>query len=106
MSVRQGNEGGDCATQRVAGHPDFGIGVNCSHIVVEVLGSVVVAVLLAQGSDEAGGIASVGRGLAVADLSPEKLASLAAAAAEEEVVVDLVVCGRVGAVEHGWRCTL
>jgi hypothetical protein len=74
--------------------------------VVEVLSSIVVAVLLTQGRDQTCRVASVGRGLAIADLSPQVLAALTAAAAEEEVVVDLVVCSRLGTVEHGWRCTL
>jgi hypothetical protein len=74
--------------------------------VVEVLSSIVVAVLLTQGRDQTCRVASVGRGLAIADLSPQVLAALTAAATEEEVVVDLVVGGRLGAVEHGGRCAL
>ena len=60
---------------------------------VQILCSVVVAVLLAKGSDETGRVAGEGRGLTVADLSPQVLAALTAAAAEEQVVVDLVVGG-------------
>jgi hypothetical protein len=74
--------------------------------VVQILCSVVVAVLLAKGSDETGRVAGEGRGLTVADLSPQVLAALTAAAAEEQVVVDLVVCSRLGAVEHGGRRAL
>jgi hypothetical protein len=90
----------------MAGHPDLGIRVECCDVVVQVLGRVVVAVLLTKGSDEAGRVAGIGRGLAVADLSPQVLAALAAAAAEEQIVVDLVVCRRLGAVEHGGRGAL
>jgi hypothetical protein len=73
---------------------------------IEVLGGVVISVLRAQGSDEAGRVARIGRRLAVADLAPQVLAALAAAAAEEEVVVDLVVGRCLGAVEHGRRGAL
>ena len=90
----------------MAGHPDLGIGVQRRDVVIQVLGSVVVAILVAQGGDETGRVARVGRRLAVADLAPQKLAALAAAAAEEKIVVDLVVGRRFGAVKHGGRGAL
>jgi hypothetical protein len=85
----------------VASQPNLGIRVECSHVVVEVLGGIVVPVLLLESSNEAGGVACVRRGLAITDLTPQKLTALAAAAAEEKVVVDLVVGSGVRAVEHG-----
>lgn len=73
---------------------------------IEILRRVVVAVLVAKGLNETGRVAGVGRGLAVADLSPHELAALATAAAEEQIVVDLVVGRGFRSVEHGRRCAL
>jgi hypothetical protein len=63
--------------------------------VVEILSRIVVPILVPQSRDETGRVALVGRGLTVANLSPEELSALSAAAAEEEIVVDLVVRGRL-----------
>ena len=86
--------------------PNIGMRIESGYIVVEILGGIVVPVLLFKGSNEAGGVACVCRGLTVADLAPQKLAALTAAAAEEEIVVDLVVGGSIGTVEHGRRGSL
>jgi hypothetical protein len=85
----------------MARHPNLGIRIQSGDIVVQVLGSVVVAVLLAQCSNETGRVAGVGRRLTVADLSPQILPTLTAAAAEEQVVIDLVICSRLGPIKHG-----
>lgn len=106
MSKREGEERRYGTTKRMTSHPNLGIRIQCRDIVVQVLSSVIVSVLLAKGRDEAGGVAGEGRGLTVADLSPQVLPALAAAAAEKQIVVDLVVCSRLGTIEHGGRCTL
>jgi hypothetical protein len=85
----------------MACHPDLSVGVECCDVVIQILCSVVVVVLLAEGGNKTGRVAGVGRSLTVADLAPKILPALAAAAAEEQVVVDLIVGSRVRAVEHG-----
>lgn len=69
---------------------------------VQIQGSIVVAILLAQSGDKTGRVARVGSRLAVANLAPQILAALSTAAAEEEVVIDFVVGGGLRAVKHGW----
>lgn len=90
----------------MACHPDLCIRVQCCHVVVEILGCIVVAVLLAQSCDQTSRVAGVGLGLTVANLSPQILAALPTAAAEKEVVVNFIVGGRLGSVKHGRRGAL
>jgi hypothetical protein len=62
---------------------------------IEVLSSIIIPVLVAQSCYKTGRVAFVGRGLTVANLSPEELSALSAAAAEEEIVVDFVIRSRL-----------
>lgn len=80
-------------TKGVARNPYIGIRVQVSHIVVKILDGVVVSVFLSQFLDQAGGVARVCRRHTTANLPPHVLPSLTTTTAEEEVVVDLVVCG-------------
>ena len=105
MAESKAYEGSNSATERVASHPYLGIGIQSCNVVVEVLGSIVVPVLRPQSRDETGRVAFVGRGLTVANLSPEELSALSAAAAEEEIVVDLVVGSRLRTIEDSRRCS-
>ena len=86
----------------MANEPNVSVRVNLGNIAVNFLGSIVVAVLVLQRLDNAGRIALEGRSLAVTDLMPGVLPALATATAEEQVVVDFVVCGGLGTVEDGW----
>lgn len=85
----------------MARKPDIGIWVEFRDVTVELGGGLVVPILSSQGFDKARLVTGEdGRG-AVADFLPQVMPALAAATAEEEVVVDLVLCGGAGAVEHG-----
>lgn len=83
----------------MAGEPDVRVGINLRDVAVDFLRRVVVAIFAAEGVADARGVAFVGGRLALTYLFPVVLAALATAAAEEEIVVDLVVCRRVGAVK-------
>jgi hypothetical protein len=78
----------------VAANPDIRARKYSSDVAVYLLSGVVVPVLFAQSICYAGGVASKGAGLAIAYLVPTVPTALAAAAGEEEVIVNFVVCGR------------
>lgn len=89
----------------VASQPDVGVGVELSDVVVEVLSSMVVVGLVSQSFHQTGRVAGVGRRLAITDVLPCQLTTLTAAAAPEQVVVKLVVAGRIRAIKNGGRCS-
>lgn len=85
----------------MAGEPDIGVWVEFGDVAVEFGGGLIIPVLSSESLDEAGLVASEsGRG-AITDLSPQVMAALGATAAEEEIIVDLVLGGRAGTVEDG-----
>lgn len=83
----------------MATEPDIGVRVEFGDVPVELRGGLVVVVLSSQGFDEAGLVAGEGGGRTVTDLFPEVVAPLGAAAAEEEVIIDFVLCGGAGPIE-------
>lgn len=106
MTVGERQERRDGASKRVSGEPHFGVRIQLSDIVIQILRGVVIAILLPQCSNQTCRVAGVCCSLTVANLPPEVLATLTAATAEEQIVVDLVIRGRLGAVEHGRRGAL
>ena len=106
VAVGQADHGTHRAAERVAREPDVGIRVELGDVGVELTRGLVVAALLPQRLHDARVVAGVGARRAVAHLVPGPGALLGAAAAEEEVVVDLVVGGRAISVKHGGRCAL
>jgi hypothetical protein len=78
-------------TKRVAHKPDVGIRIYLCDITINLLCSIVVAILVLQCFDHTRCVAAKGRRLAVAYLQPTVSSALATTAGEEEVVVDLVV---------------
>jgi hypothetical protein len=80
--------------------PDIRVWVDVRHVPVYLLRGVVVAVLILQCLRDASRVAFVGRSLAIADLVPRILSSLAAATTEKKVIIDLVVRSRLRAIEN------
>lgn len=87
------------AAEGVAREPDVGIWVKLCDVSVKLGGGLIVPVFPSEGSGEAGLVAGESGRRAVADLFPEVVAPLTAAAAEEEVVIDFISCGGASAVE-------
>lgn len=102
----QAEERGNNASQGVTSQPHISVGVEGGDIVIQVYGGVVIMAFFAQVFDQASRVAGVGRGLAVTNLLPEILTSLATAATSKKVVIHLVVASSVGTVKHGGRCAL
>ena len=71
----------------MAYHPDVGMGIELGDVGVQIHGGSIISVFPPQRLHETGLVAGVSARIAVADLSPEVLATLSAAAAEKEVVV-------------------
>ena len=67
---------------------------------IKIANSPVVVTLLSQRFDKASRVACICRRHAIADSFPQILATLAAAAGTEEIVVELVVAGRIRAVKY------
>ena len=88
------------------GRPDGRFRIQGRHVGVQVQGGPVVAILFAQRCRQTRLVARVGRGHAVAGLSPQKMAALTTATAEEEIVVHLVVGLRPGRIVDGARGAL
>lgn len=84
----------------MAGHPNICVRVDGGDVVIEVLHGIIVMILSLQSLDQARRVAGVRRSLAIADLEPKERASLAATAAEEEVVIDFVVRRSICAVKN------
>lgn len=72
--------------------PDMGLWIQCRHIMVEVFRGIVIPVLLSDRSTNAGRIAGIRGRLTPASLVG-KPRVFAAAASEEQIVVDLIVRG-------------
>ena len=96
---RQAKHAADGTTKRMTRKPDIRVGVDFCDVSVKLGGGLIVPIFLSQSPNEAGLVAGEGGGGAVADLFPKVVASLSAAAAEKEVVVDLILGGGAGAVE-------
>lgn len=86
-------------------HPDLSTRIERRNIVVKISCSIIVSVLVPERCDKTCRIACISRRLTVTNLSPEILASLATATTEEQVIVDLVICSCLGAIEYGGRCS-
>ena len=84
----------------MARHPYFRIRVHGCHIAVQTPGRSIVSVLLLETFLQASQVASICTRSTVAYLTVESTSLLTTATAEEEVIVDLVVRGGLGAVEH------
>lgn len=106
QTVREGNKTARGTAQRMSHQPDIGLRVEQRHISVYLLSRIIVPVLILQCFRDTGRVALVCRGLTIADLMPCQLSTLSTTAAEEEVVVDLIIRGRVRAIKHGRRCAL
>ena len=102
----QAKEGGDDTSKRVSSEPYTGIGIQGGNVVVQLLSSCVVMTLFPQVFDQTCRIARVRRRLAVADLLPEVLPTLAATTAPEEVVVHLVIARRIRTIKYSGRGSL
>ena len=87
----------------MASDPNIRVRVELSNITIQVLGGVVVAVLLSQSLDEAGGVAGIRGSLAIANLFPEVLPTLATAATEEKIVINLIIGCGICTVKDGGR---
>lgn len=105
-TIRQAEQRGHDAAERVAREPHGGVRVVRGDVVVDVPGGVVVVGFCGEGVGQAGRVAGVGSGgFAGADALPSVGAALAAAAASEEVVVGLVFgCWVCVAAEEGQCC--
>ena len=90
----------------MADHPNIGVRIKLSDVGIEVNGCSVVAVLSLDCLNKTSLVAGVCTGRAVTYLAPEVLTSLATAAAEEEVVIELVSRGRAVSIKDSWRCAL
>jgi hypothetical protein len=90
----------------VTGEPEGCVRVEFGGVAIDFLGGVVIPILVFQRFNNACRVAFVRRRLTIAHLSPAILASLTAAATEEEVIVDFVVGCRPRPVEHGGGCAL
>jgi hypothetical protein len=87
----------------MASEPDVRIWIDFGHVAVDFLGGVVVTIFASEGMGHARSVAFEGRRLALAYLFPVVLTALATATAEEEIVIDLVVCCGIGAVKDRRR---
>lgn len=85
----------------MACQPDICVWIHVCHIRVKVDGSPVISIFVVHGLNDASQICCKSRLLAVADLSPEVRASLPTATAEEQIIVDLIVCGCASTIEQG-----
>lgn len=84
----------------MAGKPDVGVWIEFRDIAVEFRCCLIVSVFSSQGLDEACRVAGEGRGGTIADLFPQIVATLGAATAEEQIVIDLVLGSGAGAIEN------
>lgn len=74
--------------------PDVRVRIDLGHIGVEVYGGPVIFVLIIHRLHDASQVGGKEGALAVTDLPPKVRASLATAATEEQVVIDLIIrCG-------------
>lgn len=80
--------------------PDIAVRVEFCHVVVEINRGTVVTGLGLESFDETGRVTRVCACLAIADLTPEVLAALSAATAEEQVIVEFVAGCCAITVEH------
>lgn len=105
-AVRESEQSRHRAAQRMSRQPDVRLGVQFGHVGIQVQRGTVVSILVAQLLHQARLIAGVHGRRAVADLPPQIIPALATAAAEEEVVVDLVVDLSSATVVDGARRAL
>jgi hypothetical protein len=98
--VRQSHKGAGRTAQRVSREPYVCQRIYLRYVSIYLLGSIVIPILVLQSFHNTGRIASECRRLAVAYLQPTITSTLSAAAAEEQVVVYLVVCRGPGSIEN------
>lgn len=79
--------------------PDVGGGIKFRDVAIEFCGGLVVSIFSRQGADETSLITCECGRRAVTDLSPEVMAALPTATAEEEIVVDFILCRRTSAIK-------
>jgi hypothetical protein len=88
----------------VPGEPDVGVRIYLGDVSVDLLRGVVIPVFVPECFGHARRVASICGGLALADCLPTVVTALTTAAAEEEIIVDLIVRSRLRAVKHRRRC--
>jgi hypothetical protein len=86
--------------------PDIGVSVQLGHIGVQVDCGAIIAVFSFQSSHKTCLIAHVCAVVAIADLTPEILATLGTTATEEQIVIEFVTGGCSISVEDSRRGTL
>lgn len=93
----------DGSSEGMAGQPHVGIRVELRYIGVQLPRSLIIPVLVPESVGDAGVVARVSPGRAVAHWPHRPRGLLSAAAAEEQVIVDLVVGRRAISVKHSGR---
>lgn len=84
--------------------PDVGFRVEFRHIGIELSSSLVIPVLCIQSLSYTGVVALVCTRRTIAYLVPRPLALLGTTAAEEQVIVFLIVRRGAFAIKNSWRC--
>lgn len=106
QAVGEAEEGADYSSQRVTGKPDVRVWVSFRDVMVQIASRKVIMALLPQALDQAGRVASVRVGHAIADLLPAVRSSLATATRAEQIVVQLIITSSLCAIKDGHGCTL